>query len=229
MSRCAGGRRLDDLELVESVPDDGRPKLCRDEAVHLAATRMPFEGRLREEQLAIERHLETAAATWHENRSRDLRRPRVEKLSHQTGGSIRVVSDDAELDLEHVRSVGDLGIHGRTLCGKTWLRYIRARISIRVQTFLSFVALCGRPSWRPWQRHRRRGTPPAPSGRAGGTRGRKLRRSPGRQDCALQRPAMCGMVARATVRDRDGPWEGLLSPPDPLLAPLREGRRWLSG
>jgi hypothetical protein len=107
---------------MEFVSDDGRPKSCRNEAVDFAAARMSFEGRLREEQLSIERHLETAATTRQQDRSRDSRRPRVEKLSHQTGGSVCVVSDDAELDFEFMRSVGRLGLHARTLRRKAWCR-----------------------------------------------------------------------------------------------------------
>lgn len=83
--------------------------------MHFAWPRMSFEGRLREEQLAIERDLETAAAAGQQHRPGDPRRPRVEELSHQTGGSICVVSDDAELDLEFVRSVCRFGLHARTL------------------------------------------------------------------------------------------------------------------
>ncbi len=101
--------------LVKLVACDGRTKSCRNEAVHLAGEGMSIEGRLREEQLAIERHLETAAAAWQQHRPGDPRRPPGEELSHQTGGSIRVVSDDAELDLECVRSVGRLWIHAGTL------------------------------------------------------------------------------------------------------------------
>jgi hypothetical protein len=107
--------RLGYLGLVKPIANDGRTESCRNEAMHFAGARMSFEGRLREEQLAIQRHLETATAAWQQHRPRDPRRPRVEELSHQTGGSIRVVSDDAELDLEFMRSVGRLGLHARTL------------------------------------------------------------------------------------------------------------------
>jgi hypothetical protein len=100
---------------VKLIAYDGRTESRRNEAMHFALARMSFEGSLREEQLAIERHLETAAAAGQQHRPRDPRRPRVEKLSHQTGGSIRVVSDDAELDLELVRSVGRLDVHALTL------------------------------------------------------------------------------------------------------------------
>ena len=100
---------------MKLIADDGRTESRRNEAMHFAWPRMSFEGRLREEQLAIKRDLETAAAAGQQQRPGDPRRPRVEELSHQTGGSIGVVSDDAELDLEFVRLVGRLGLHARTL------------------------------------------------------------------------------------------------------------------
>jgi hypothetical protein len=103
------------LGLVKLIADDGRTESRRNEAMHFAWPRVPFAVRLREEQLAIKRDLETAAAAGQQHRPGDPRRPRVEELSHQTGGSICVVSDDAELDLEFVRSVGRLGLHARTL------------------------------------------------------------------------------------------------------------------
>ena len=103
------------LGLVRLIADERRTESCRNEAMHLACAWVSFEGCLREEQLAIERHLEPAAAARQQHRPGDPRRPRVEELSHQTGGSIRVVSDDAELDLEIMRSVGRLGVHARTL------------------------------------------------------------------------------------------------------------------
>jgi hypothetical protein len=107
--------RVGYLGLVKLVANDGRTESRRHEAVHFAGSRMALEGRLREQQLAIEHHLESAATAGQQHHPRDPRRPRVEELSHQTGGSIRVVSDDAELDLEFVRSVGRLGLHARTL------------------------------------------------------------------------------------------------------------------
>ena len=113
--RTTANERVGCLGLVELVADDGRTESCRNKAMHLAWPRVSFEGRLREEQLAIEPDLETAACAGQQHCPGDLRRPRVEELSHQTGGSIRVVSDDAELDLEFVRSVGRLGLHARTL------------------------------------------------------------------------------------------------------------------
>jgi hypothetical protein len=76
---------------------------------------MSVERRFREDQLRIEPDLETAAATGQQHCPGDPRSPRVEELSHQTGGSICVVSDDAELDLEFMRSVGRFSRHGRTL------------------------------------------------------------------------------------------------------------------
>ena len=142
-------RRFGCLGLVKLFAFDGRTEYCRDEAMHLAAARMSFEGRLREEQLAIERHLEPAAAARQQHRPGDPRRPPVEELSHQTGGSTCVVSDDAELDLKFMRSVGRLGVHARTLrcdaCrrhpptpgahgdgpGKTLLRTIHAIAGLR--------------------------------------------------------------------------------------------------
>lgn len=100
---------------MELVAHDGWTESCRDEAVYLAGAGMSFESHFREEQFAIERHLETAAAAGQQHRTGDPRRPRVEEFSHQTGGSIRVVSDDAELDLEFVRLVGRLVLHGHTI------------------------------------------------------------------------------------------------------------------
>jgi hypothetical protein len=114
--------RVGYLGLVKLVANDGRTESRRDEAVHLAGSRMALEGRLREQQLAVEHDLESAAAAGQERRPGDPRRPRVKELSHQTGGSIRVVSDDAELDLKFVRSVGRLGLHARTLRRDACLR-----------------------------------------------------------------------------------------------------------
>ena len=100
---------------MKLIADERRAEPCRNEAMHLAWARVSFEGCLREEQLAIERHLEPAAAARQQHRPGDPRRPPVEELSHQTGGSTCVVSDDAELDLKFMRSVGRLGVHARTL------------------------------------------------------------------------------------------------------------------
>ena len=108
--------------LVKLVAFDRWTESCRNKVEHFARAGMSLEGRLREEQLAIEGHFEPAAAARQQRRAGDPRRPRLEELSHQTGGSIRVVSDDAELDLEIVRSVCRLSLHGRTLrreaCGR---------------------------------------------------------------------------------------------------------------
>lgn len=101
--------------LVELVAGDGRTESSRYEAVHFSRVRMSTEGRFGEDQLRIEPDLETAAAAGQQHCPGDPRRPRVEELSHQTGGSIRVVSDDAELDLELMRSVWLFSRHGRTL------------------------------------------------------------------------------------------------------------------
>jgi hypothetical protein len=104
---------------VKLIAIDGRTEPRHNEAVHLAGSRVSFEGRLRKQQLAVERHLETATAARQQRRTGDSRRPRVEELSHQTGGSIRVVSDDAELDLEFVRLVGRFCVHVHTLRRET--------------------------------------------------------------------------------------------------------------
>jgi hypothetical protein len=108
--------------LVKLVAFDRWTESGRNKVEHFARAGMSVEGRLREEQLAIERHFEPAAAARQQRRAGDPWRPRVEELSRQTGGSIRVVSDDAELDLEIVRSVCRLSLHGRTLrreaCGR---------------------------------------------------------------------------------------------------------------
>ena len=110
-----GRKQSGHLGLVKLIADERRTESCRNEAIHLVWAGVSFEGCLREEQLAIERHLEPAVAARQQHRPGDPRRPRVEELSHQTGGSIRVVSDDAELDLEFMRSVDRLGVHARTL------------------------------------------------------------------------------------------------------------------
>jgi hypothetical protein len=83
--------------------------------MHLARARVPIEGCLREQQLAVEGHLEAAAAAWQQDRATDPRRPGPEELSHQTGGSIDVVSDDAELDHQFVRLLSRLCLHAPTL------------------------------------------------------------------------------------------------------------------
>ena len=107
------------LGLVKLIAFDGRTESRRNEVVHLAGSRMSLDGRLRKQQLAVERHLETASAARQQRRTGDSRRPRIEEFSHQTGGSIRVVSDDAELDLEFVRLVGGFCLHVHTLRRET--------------------------------------------------------------------------------------------------------------
>jgi hypothetical protein len=107
----SGVRGRTSMRLVRRLSDDGRTESRLDEGAHLARPRVTVQGGLREQQLAVERYLEPAATAWCQRRARDPRRPRIEQLSHQTGGSIRVVSDDAELDLELVRSVRWLGLH----------------------------------------------------------------------------------------------------------------------
>jgi hypothetical protein len=69
---------------------------------------MSSQRRFREQQRAVECHLESPAVARAERCDVDSRRPRVEELSHQTGGSIRVVSDDAELDFELVPRVAEV-------------------------------------------------------------------------------------------------------------------------
>ena len=96
---------------MELVARQRRAQSSRHEGVNLARPGVPLERCLREQQFAIERHLEPSAATRQECGPGDLWGPAVEELSRQTGGSIGVVSDDAVLDLELVRSVGRLGGH----------------------------------------------------------------------------------------------------------------------
>src|ERR1035437_6234325 len=97
--------------LVKLVAFDRWTESCRNKVEHFARAGMSLEGRLREEQLAIEGHFDPAAAIRQQGRAGDPRRPRVEELSHQTGGSLGVVSDDAELALEFVPLVGRFGLH----------------------------------------------------------------------------------------------------------------------
>jgi len=101
--------------LVKRVAVDGRTEALSHEAVYLARTGVSLERRFREEELAIQLHLEAPAATWPQRRLGDPRRPPGEKLSHQTGGSISVVSDDAELDVQVVRPIGWFTLHASTL------------------------------------------------------------------------------------------------------------------
>jgi hypothetical protein len=70
--------------------------------VDLAGIRVPVQGVFRKDQFSIEADLEPAAAAGPKSDPLDHGRPAFEKLSRQTGGSWAVVSDDAELDLEHV-------------------------------------------------------------------------------------------------------------------------------
>jgi hypothetical protein len=100
---------------VKRIALDGRTESSRDQAMDFAWSGMTLEGCLREEQLTIEGHLEAAAAARQQDGPSDPRRPPVEEFSHQTGGSIGVVSDDAELNFEFVQSVRRLGSHARTL------------------------------------------------------------------------------------------------------------------
>jgi len=100
---------------VERVPVDRRSEDGLDQLAHLAGSGMSIEGGLGEDERTIELHLEPAAAARNERRTADQRRPGVEELSHQTGGSRDVVSDDAELDLKLVRFVRRIRVHRRTV------------------------------------------------------------------------------------------------------------------
>jgi hypothetical protein len=102
---------------VERLPVDRRPEALRHESVDLAGRRVTLERQLREDQLAVERHLEAPTGSRHDRYLRDGRRPAVEKLNRQTGGSIRVASGDAVLDLEDVAHVGRLGGHRDRVSG----------------------------------------------------------------------------------------------------------------
>ena len=108
---------------MELLAVDGRTEAVRYKPADFAGEGVSFEGGFREEQLAIEGHFESPAIAWQQERTRDPWCPRGEKLSHQTGGSICVVSDDAELDLELVRSIGRVVIHAHTLRldGRAWM------------------------------------------------------------------------------------------------------------
>ena len=85
---------------MELVAVKGRAQPGHDDGVHLARFGMALQRQLGEQQLAVQGHLEPAAAAWQQGHTGDPGRPSVEKLSRQTGGSIGVVSDDAELDGE---------------------------------------------------------------------------------------------------------------------------------
>lgn len=100
---------------MELLAVDGPTEAIRYKPADFAGERVSFEGGFREEQLTIEGHFESTAIAWQQERTRDPRRPAVEELSHQTGGSICVVSDDAEFDLELVRSIGRVDVHAHTL------------------------------------------------------------------------------------------------------------------
>jgi hypothetical protein len=63
------------LGLVKLVADDWGTESRRNEAMHFAGPWVSFEGRLREQQLAIERDLETAAAAGQQQRTGDSWRP----------------------------------------------------------------------------------------------------------------------------------------------------------
>lgn len=90
----------------------GRTEPSGDETTDFARSGMALEGCLREEQFAVEGHLEPATAARQQDGPGDPGRPPVEEFSHQTGGSIGVVSDDAELNFEFVRSIRRLSITG---------------------------------------------------------------------------------------------------------------------
>ena len=63
------------------------------------------EGGLREQQLAVHRHLEAALVGRHEFEALDDRRPPLQQLVRQTDGTGDVVSGDAELDRDAVAGV----------------------------------------------------------------------------------------------------------------------------
>src|ERR1019366_453971 len=67
--------------LVKLVAFDRWTESGRNKVEHFARAGMSVEGRLREEQLAIERHFEPAAAARQQRRAGDPCRPRVEELS----------------------------------------------------------------------------------------------------------------------------------------------------
>jgi hypothetical protein len=72
------------------------------ERVDLARLRVPVQGVLREDHLAIEADLKAATTAGPKCDPLDHMGPAFEELGRQTGGSWAVVSDDAELDLELV-------------------------------------------------------------------------------------------------------------------------------
>ena len=101
--------------LAQGPSVDRRSESRGDKAVDLARVRVPLEGRLREEQLAIERHLEATAGARKQRRTRNPGRPCAEEFSHQTDGLFGVVSDDAELDFEFVQPVRGVSVHASTV------------------------------------------------------------------------------------------------------------------
>ena len=104
---------------MERLAVDRRTEPLGDQRVHFARLRVPFEARLREQDVTVERDFEATAHAWDQRRPNDSRRPSRQQLSRQTGGSIRVASGDAVLDFEHVSRVRRFGGHGQSLLSIT--------------------------------------------------------------------------------------------------------------
>src|SRR5207248_3394830 len=71
----------------------------------LAGLGVAAEGRLGEDQLAVEDHLEAAVGRRHQLDGLDDRRPPLEQLVRQTDGTRHVVSGNAELDADAVSGI----------------------------------------------------------------------------------------------------------------------------
>ncbi len=83
-----------------------RPELRLQKLHDLAPLRKPVQAGLAEDFLAVDGHLETAAASGFELEAAQHRRPAVHQLLSQAHGLGQVVSRDAELDRDFGFGVG---------------------------------------------------------------------------------------------------------------------------
>lgn len=105
------------MGLMKLVTVGRRTESRGNEVMNLAPVGVPLEGGLGEQQLAVEGDFEATAGARQQRRPRHPGRPRGEEFSHQTGGSFGVVSDDAELDYEFVRSIHSVSVHASMVRG----------------------------------------------------------------------------------------------------------------